>query len=151
MSTQPDKKRRPAVGDAAGDYLPHAPPFVLLDRILALEESSGRFAKAISADDPITSPQRELPPLLMVEAMAQASGLLLVHMDPALAERGAFLAAIDRCDIIDVVRAGDMLEVETSITRRYADMARFRCTAQVGERTCATASLTLALAPEHLS
>lgn len=147
MSTNTDKRRPPAVGDAAGDFLPHARPFVLLDRIVALEESSGKFAKAIAADDPIMSPQHELPPLLMVEAMAQASGLLLVHMDPSLGGQGAVLAAIDRCAITDVARAGDILEVEVSITRRYAGMARFHCAARVGDRACATASLTLALAP----
>ncbi len=147
METTADKQRRPAVGDAAGDFLPHATPFVLLDRIVALEESSGRFTKAIAADDPVTSPQNELPPLLMVEAMAQASGLLLIHMHPALGGRGAVLAAIDHCDVTAVARAGDILEIEASMTRRYGDMARFRCTARVGERTCATASLTLALAP----
>jgi len=149
METNADTRRRPAVGDAAGDFLPHAPPFVLLDRIVALEESSGRFTKAIAADDPIISPRHELPPVLMVEAMAQASGLLLVHMHPSLGGRGAVLAAIDHCDMTAVARAGDVLEIEASLTRRYADMARFRCVARVGDRTCATASLTLALAPTN--
>ena len=147
METTADTKRRPTVGDAAGDFLPHARPFVLLDRIVALEESSGRFTKAIAADDPVTSPQHELPPLLMIEAMAQGSGLLLMHMHPSLGGRGAVLAAIDHCKVTAVARAGDILEVEVSLTRRYADMARFRCTTRVDDRICATASLTLALAP----
>jgi 3-hydroxyacyl-[acyl-carrier-protein] dehydratase len=141
------KARRPAVGDRAGDFLPHKPPFVLLDRIVALAASSGRFAKAVTADDPLTSPNHELSPLLMIEAMAQASGLLLVHMDPALGGRGAVLAAIDRCEMTGTARAGDMLEVETELVRRYAQMARFRCVARVGERQCSVALLTLAVAP----
>jgi len=139
--------RAPRAGDHAGDFLPHKPPFLLLDRIVALEGTTGRFLRGIAAADPLVAPDGTLPPLLMVEAMAQGGGLVLVHLDPALLARGAMLAAIDRCEIVDTVRAGDTLEVEVSIVRRYADMARLRGTARVGDRTCATAVLTLALAP----
>lgn len=139
--------RRPRAGDHAGDFLPHKPPFLLLDRIVALEGTTGRFLRGIAAGDPLLTRDGTLPPLLMLEAMAQAGGIVLVSLDPALLARGAMLAAIDRGEIVDTVRVGDALEVEVAIVRRYADMARVRGTARVGARTCASAVLTLALAP----
>jgi 3-hydroxyacyl-[acyl-carrier-protein] dehydratase len=140
------RRRPPAPGALAGDFLPHTPPFLLLDRIVALDGARGVFVKGIGAEDPLVGPSGELSPLLLVEAMAQGSGIVLVHLDPALSEHSAMLAAVDHCEIAGTAAAGDSLEVEVTIVRRYSNMARARGVARVGDRICATASLTLALA-----
>ena len=139
------KVSRPSAGALAAEFLPHAAPFLLLDRIVALEDASGRFTKAIAADDPLVGASGTLSPTLVVEAMAQGAGLILMTAEPDLAARGsAFLAAIDRCDILATVRAGDMLTIETRITRRYGEMARVTGVARVGDAICARATITLA-------
>ena len=86
--------------------------------------------------------------MLLVEAMAQGAGIVLGRQEPELRARGAVLAAIDHCDLTGSVGIGDQLEVEITVVRRYAGMARIRARASVGTRTCATAALTLAFAPE---
>jgi UDP-3-O-[3-hydroxymyristoyl] N-acetylglucosamine deacetylase/3-hydroxyacyl-[acyl-carrier-protein] dehydratase len=139
--------RVPRAGDLAGDFLPQTPPFLLLDRVIALDGSTGRFVRGVAAGDPLVTANGELPALLIVEAMAQGSGIVLVHLDPSLRSRSAMLAAIDHCEFTGHVYVGDALEIEVSIVRRYGDMARVRGTARVGDRACATAALTLALAP----
>jgi len=140
--------RLPEPGDLAADFLPHAAPFLLLDRILALDEQGGRFSKAITLDDPLVAPSGVLSPILVVEAMAQGAGLVLMRREPELRERGsAVLAAIDRCDIQGPARAGDVLIVEITVTRRYADMARIHARALVDGVVCADAALTLAFSP----
>ena len=140
--------RLAAAGDAAADFLPHTAPFLLLDRIVAIDGPSGRFVKHVTADDPLLGPGGELSPLLLVEAMAQGAGIVLGRQEPELRARGAVLAAIDHCEVTGSAGVGDALEIEIAVVRRYAGMARIRATAAVGSRTCATAALTLAFAPD---
>jgi 3-hydroxymyristoyl/3-hydroxydecanoyl-(acyl carrier protein) dehydratase len=139
------KASRPAAGALAADFLPHAAPFLLLDRIVALDDAFGVFTKAIAIDDPLVGASGALSPTLVVEAMAQGAGLILMIAEPDLTARGsAFLAAIDRCEILAPVRAGDVLTIEARIARRYGEMARVTGIARVGDATCARATLTLA-------
>lgn len=140
--------RLAAAGDAAADFLPHTPPFLLLDRIVAIDGPTGRFVKHVTAADPLLSPDGELSPTLLVEAMAQGAGIVLGRQEPELRARGAVLAAVDHCTIAGTAGVGDTLEVEITVARRYAGMARIRAKASVGARTCATATLTLAFAPD---
>lgn len=140
--------RLAAAGDAAADFLPHTPPFLLLDRIVAVDGPTGRFVKHVTADDPLLSPDGELSPTLLVEAMAQGAGIVLGRQEPELRARGAVLAAVDHCTIAGSAGVGDQLAVEITVARRYAGMARIRARASVGARTCATATLTLAFAPD---
>ncbi len=139
--------RLAAAGDPAAVFLPHTPPFLLLDRIVAIDGPTGRFVKHVTAADPLIGPAGELSPMLLVEAMAQGAGIVLGRQEPELRERGAVLAAIDHCAITGSAAVGDALEVEITVVRRYAGMARVRARASVGARTCATAALTLAFPP----
>src|SRR5262245_25143157 len=140
--------RLAAAGDSAAEYLPHMPPFLLLDRIVAIDGPSGRFVKHVTAADPLLGPGGELSPTLLVEAMAQGAGIVLGRQEPELRARGAVLAAIDHCAIAGSAAVGDALEVEITVVRRYAGMARIKARASVGARTCATAALTLAFPPD---
>ena len=140
--------RLAAAGDAAADFLPHTPPFLLLDRIVTIDGPTGRFVKHVTADDPLLSPDGELSPTLLIEAMAQGAGIVLGRQEPELRARGAVLAAVDHCTIAGSAGVGDQLEVEITVARRYAGMARIRARASVGARTCATATLPLAFAPD---
>ena len=140
--------RLAAAGDPAADFLPHTAPFLLLDRIIAIDGPTGRFMKQVTAADPLLSPDGELSPMLLVEAMAQGAGIVLGRQQPELRARGAVLAAIDHCELTGTAGIGDQLEVAITVVRRYAGMARIRARASVGARTCATAALTLAFAPD---
>jgi 3-hydroxyacyl-[acyl-carrier-protein] dehydratase len=140
--------RLAAAGDAAADFLPHTAPFLLLDRVVAIDGPTGRFVKHVTAADPLVSASGALAPLLLVEAMAQGAGIVLGRQEPELRDRGAVLAAIDHCEVQGGVRVGEELAIEVTVVRRYASMARIRGRASVGARTCATAALTLAFAPD---
>jgi len=146
--TTPTTFRLAAAGDAAADFLPHTPPFLLLDRIVAIDGPTGRFLKHVTADDPLLGPAGEFSPMLLVEAMAQGAGIVLGRQEPELRARGAVLAAIDHCELMDSVGIGDQLEIEITVVRRYAGMARIHGRATVGPRACASAALTLAFAPD---
>ena len=142
-------QRTPMAGDLAADFLPHTAPFLLLDRILAIDDTTGRFSKCVATDDPLVGPAGVLAPILVVEAMAQGAGLVLMLREPGMRARGsAVLAAIDRCEVHVPARVGDLLVVEIRVVRRYAEMARVRGRALVGDQVCANASLTLAFAAD---
>jgi 3-hydroxyacyl-[acyl-carrier-protein] dehydratase len=135
----------PAAGALAADYLPHAAPFLLLDRIVTVDDTSGRFTKCVASDDPLLGATGLLSPMLVIEAMAQGAGLVLMRREPELHARGsAVLAAIDRCEVSGAVRSGDVLVVEVNVLRRYGDMARVSGSASVDGVTRLTAALTLA-------
>jgi 3-hydroxymyristoyl/3-hydroxydecanoyl-(acyl carrier protein) dehydratase len=139
------KEGRPHAGALAADFLPHTAPFLLLDRILALDETTGRFSKAVASDDPLVAASGVLSPILVIEAMAQGAGLVLMNREPELHARGsAFLAAVDRCEVLAPVRVGDLMIVETTVVRRYGEMARVAGTASVADRPCVRATITLA-------
>jgi len=112
-----------------------------------IDGPTGRFVKHVTAADPLLGPSGELSPILLIEAMAQGAGIVLGRQEPELRERGAVLAAIDHCAIAGSAAIGDALEIEITVVRRYAGMARIKARACVGARTCATASLTLAFPP----
>src|SRR5262245_64762514 len=75
--------------------LPHAYPFILLDRCVGCEP--GRWAVAVknlTAGDPLLDGHGTLPPLLLAEMMAQAAGLAAV--DITAPRRVAVVANLDR-------------------------------------------------------
>ena len=75
-------------------YLPHRPPFLFIDTILALEpgvSATGVFAAAAGG---------YFPPLLLVEAMAQLGGIAAGQQKG----EGGVLAALGRVDLPEAVR-----------------------------------------------
>jgi len=120
--------------------LPHAAPFLLLDRVLEVGERTGAFIKLVSAADPCVAGGR-LPAAFVLEALAQAGGALLAaHHD---GHPGGYLAAVDDFHMLDDVRVGDTLRVDVEIVRQLGGATFFRGRACVGERACAQGRFTL--------
>src|SRR5262249_28778280 len=89
----------------AGPRLPHAAPFLLLDRVLEIGERTGAFVKLVSAADPCVGRDGRLPAAFVLEALAQSGGALLAaHGGNAPA--GGYLAAVDDFRMIADVRVG---------------------------------------------
>jgi UDP-3-O-[3-hydroxymyristoyl] N-acetylglucosamine deacetylase/3-hydroxyacyl-[acyl-carrier-protein] dehydratase len=121
--------------------LPHAAPFLLLDRVVEIGERTGVFLKLVSAADPCVDAGGLLPAAFVLEALAQAGGALLGALrggDP-----GGYLAAVDDFRLLDEVRVGDALRVEVEIVRSFAGATFFRGRALVEDRPCAEGRFTL--------
>ena len=129
MSSPPDRFPR----------LPHGAPFLLLDRVLEVEERSGVFTKLVSAADPCLGPDGRLPAAFVIEALAQGGGALLA----AHGGSGGYLAAIDDFQMLSDVRAGDEMRIEVEITRNFGGAVVLRGRALVGDRLCAAGRVTL--------
>ena len=123
--------------------LPHAAPFLLLDRTVAIdaERRRGVFAKLVTASDPCLAADGTLPAAFVLEALAQAGGVLVSALELAPA---AYLAAVDDFRTGGEVRAGDTLTIEVEVVRRFGGAVHVAGWARVDGELRAEGRLTLA-------
>ena len=122
--------------------LPHAAPFLLLDRVLEIGERSGVFVKMVSAADPCVGRDGVLPAAFVIEALAQGGGAFLAARGPE-AGAGGYLAAVDDFRVLEDVRVGDEMRIEVEVVRYFAGAILFRGRAVVGGKLCAEGRVTL--------
>ena len=115
---------------AAGPYdvrwiesvLPHRYPMLLVDRVLEIEPGRRIVAlKNVSANEPFFGGhfpgQPVMPGVLVVEGMAQAGGILLLHDIPARNEKLLYFLAIEKARFRRPVVPGDQLRYEVEVLR----------------------------------
>jgi 3-hydroxyacyl-[acyl-carrier-protein] dehydratase len=117
-------------------YLPHRAPFLFLDRITALD--SGVTATAILQ---ATADARPLPPILLIEAMAQLGGIAAGQREG----EGGILAAFDRAELPEVVEPGERVTVTVRIIKAFGRLFLVEGTAKANGSVIARADLTLAV------
>lgn len=122
--------------------LPHAAPFLLLDRVLEIGERNGVFLKLVSAADPCLGRDGRMPGAFILEALAQGCGALLAEIgDTPWA--GGYLAAVDDFRVLDDVRVGDALRIEVEIVRDFRGAVLLRARALVADVLKAEGRITL--------
>jgi 3-hydroxyacyl-[acyl-carrier-protein] dehydratase len=129
--------------------LPHRHPFLLVDRILELEEDRRVLGvKNVSADDRyfIAGPggRPVLPASILTEAMAQA-GAVLILSKPENRSRLIYFMGIDRVRYRSPVVAGDTVMLEGIVVRLRAKMGSLRGVARVDGRVVCEGQMTFAL------
>ena len=130
-----------SVPDDPRPRLPHAAPFLLLDRVLEIGERGGAFVKLVSAADPCVGHDGILPAVFILEALAQGGGAYLCARGEAAL--GGYLAAVDDFRVLDDVRVGDAMRVEVEVIRNFAGAVLLRGRALVDGRLCAEGRITL--------
>jgi 3-hydroxyacyl-[acyl-carrier-protein] dehydratase len=128
--------------------LPHRYPFLLVDRVLAVEPGKTiRALKNVTINEPFFIghfPHRPvMPGVLMLEAMAQTAALLAFSGDNAAPDDQSviYFAGIDGARFKRPVEPGDQLVMEVSLTRHKAGIFKFKGTARVGEDIACEAEL----------
>jgi UDP-3-O-[3-hydroxymyristoyl] N-acetylglucosamine deacetylase/3-hydroxyacyl-[acyl-carrier-protein] dehydratase len=125
--------------------LPHRYPFLLVDRVLELEPGRRVLAlKNVSYNEPFFQghwPGRPIMPgVLIVEALAQAAGIMLAEIvNPA--ERVALIVSIDDVKVRRPVVPGDQLHLEVIGLRFKSSSAHVRGLARVGDQLAAEAKI----------
>lgn len=134
---------------APTDLLPHRPPFLFVDEVLAL--APGESARARLYVDPGAAffaghfPGNPiLPGVIIVEALAQ-TGALAALAEPDSAGKLALFAGIERARFRRVVRPGEELVLETRLTRRRGPLGEGEGTATVDGVVACEAMLKFAL------
>ena len=135
--------RRVMDDDRTGLPLPHAYPFLLIDRIVEVVQGEHAVAvKNLTCGDPLLDADGSLPSVLLAEAMAQCAGVAALGAEPG---GTAVLASIDRFRIGHSVGAGDQLRVSARVLRRLGAIARMRAVVRVNGRPRAACDVVLQL------
>ncbi|CAI0877228.1 (3R)-hydroxymyristoyl-[acyl-carrier-protein] dehydratase [Serratia liquefaciens] len=133
--------------------LPHRFPCLLVDRILPAGTciAEGRLSaiKNITANEPTFwtghHQMTVFPGVLMVEALAQTTGLLAHYfLSPLLPGEHYYFAAIHRARFYRSARPGDQLCMEVTFVRQRSGIARFSGRASVNGRRICTAEFMCA-------
>ena len=121
--------------DAIREILPHRYPFLLVDAILELEEERIVGIKNVTVNEPFFMghfPEFPvMPGVLIVEAMAQVAGVLVLKQIPDRKNKVVLLATIEEAKFRRPVRPGDQLRIEMKVTKRKASVAKMHGVATV--------------------
>ena len=128
--------------------LPHRYPFLLVDRILELNVGTSiQVVKNITVEEPCFQGHFPgipiFPGVLILEVMAQASGLL-VFKSPESYPKGDnlyMLVGIDKARFKKTVVPGDRLTVDVKLLRMRQNCASFDATARVDGEVVASAGI----------
>ena len=119
------------------NLLPHRYPFLLVDRVTDCEPGISVTAiKNVTINEPFFQGHFEVRPImpgvLIIEAMAQAGGILYYQSsDDMEAGQLFYLVAIDDARFRRPVVPGDQLQMDVSVVRKRRSMWRFKCSASV--------------------
>ena len=138
-------------------HLPQRFPFLMVDRVLECEPGKRIVAlKNVSVNEPFFPghfPHRPvMPGVLILEAMAQAAGILVFKTMNAVPDESSvyYYAGIDNARFKKPVVPGDQLVVEVTITASKRGIWKFGCSARVDGGVVAEADIlcTVRAAPE---
>jgi 3-hydroxyacyl-[acyl-carrier-protein] dehydratase len=128
--------------------LPHRYPFLLVDRVTALEKGvSITGIKNVTINEPFFPghfPHRPvMPGVLMLEALAQVSALLAFETmgGEVTPDTVVYFVGIDNARFKRPVEPGDQLILGSKIERNKAGIYKFNCTAHVGQEIAVQADL----------
>jgi 3-hydroxyacyl-[acyl-carrier-protein] dehydratase len=132
--------------------LPHRYPMLLVDRVESLDPDKGIVAiKAVTINEPFFQghfPARPIMPgVLIVEALAQAAGVLAVEA-LGLAGTGklVYFMAIEGAKFRAPVEPGVLLKLEVEFVQKRSNVCKFAGRASVDGKLAAEASFTAMIA-----
>jgi 3-hydroxyacyl-[acyl-carrier-protein] dehydratase len=133
------------------EYLPHRYPFLLIDRVVELVEGESILAyKNITVNEDVFNghfPQAPIfPGVMIIEAMAQASGILgFKTMNKKPQDGSLYLfAAVDDVRFKRQVVPGDRLDIESRVVSEKRGIWKFECKASVDGVLAAAATIMCA-------
>ncbi|MBC8036148.1 MAG: 3-hydroxyacyl-ACP dehydratase FabZ [Rhizobiales bacterium] len=135
--------------------LPHRYPFLLIDKMIDMDgEESGTAIKNVTINEPFFQghfPGKPvMPGVLLVEAMAQAAGaLVLNHLGDAHAGKLVFFMSIDKARFRKPVLPGDVVHFHVKLSNKRAPVWKYWAEAHVDGKKVAEAEIGAMLMNER--
>lgn len=115
--------------------LPHRYPFLLVDRILEVDEKHIVGIKNVTSNEPFFMghfPEFPvMPGVLIIEAMAQTAGIQVLRTIPDRDSKLVFLVSVEGAKFRKPVVPGDQLRIEMQVIRRKGSVAKMAGVATV--------------------
>ena len=135
------------------EILPHRYPFLLVDRIIEMEPERIVGIKQVTANEPHFTGHFPdfpvMPGVLIVEAMAQCAGVLVLKQMPDRHNKLVLLVAIENARFRRPVVPGDTLRMEMKILKKKASVAKMAGVATVDGVVVAEAEVMCKLADKE--
>ena len=135
--------------------LPHRYPLLLIDKMIDMDgEESGTAIKNVTINEPFFQghfPGKPvMPGVLLVEAMAQAAGaLVLNHLGDAHAGKLVFFMSIDKARFRKPVLPGDVVHFHVKLSNKRAPVWKYWAEAHVDGKKVAEAEIGAMLMNER--
>ncbi|MCB1797583.1 MAG: 3-hydroxyacyl-ACP dehydratase FabZ [Gammaproteobacteria bacterium] len=126
--------------------LPHRYPFLLVDRVIEVEPGKRLVAiKNVTINEPFFQghfPSKPvMPGVLLIEAMAQATGLLAMESAEVPKEAIYYLVGVDKARFKRPVVPGDQLVFEVEVLKHRREIWVFAAEAKVDGSAVASAEI----------
>ena len=126
--------------------LPHRYPFLLVDRVIEAEPGKRLVAvKNVTVNEPFFQghfPGKPvMPGVLLIEAMAQATGLLAMESEEVPKEAIYYLVGVDKARFKSPVVPGDQVHLEVDVLKKRREIWVFSAVARVDGKTVASAEI----------
>ncbi len=130
--------------------LPHRYPFLLIDKMMEMDgEQSGIGIKNVTINEPFFQghfPQQPIMPgVLLVEAMAQTAGALVLEHYAEHAGKLVFFTSIDGAKFRKPVRPGDTVHFHVKLLAKRVPIFKFAAEAKVDGKLVAQATIGASL------
>jgi len=130
------------------NFLPHRYPFLLIDKVLSFEVGKRLTAlKNITFNEPQFTghfpSQPIMPGVLIIEALAQATGILAFKSEVGKPQEGQIymLVGVDNARFKKMVEPGDQLILEVEVLMVKRGIWKFKGSAYVGDKLVTSAEL----------
>lgn len=136
-------------------YLPHRYPFLMIDQVIEINRDARAIValKNVTINEPFfpghVPALPVMPGVLMIEAMAQASGILSFYLLDLRGHHNTFLylAGVDEVRFKMRVMPGDQLLIHSEVYKQKKDLWKFKTHIRVGDELACSAELLLAKGP----
>jgi 3-hydroxyacyl-[acyl-carrier-protein] dehydratase len=133
-------------------FLPHRYPFLLIDRVVEFEPTKRLVAiKNVTINEPFFQGHFPgypiMPGVLVVEAMAQAGGMIMMAELPDRDRKLVVFTGIERAKFRRPVTPGDQLRIEVEVLSMRTRAGRIQGRAMVDGKLACEATLTCQVVP----
>jgi 3-hydroxyacyl-[acyl-carrier-protein] dehydratase len=131
------------------EIIPHRPPFLLVDRIIELEDGKRAAGiKNVTINEPFFTGHFPgypvMPGVLITEALAQVGAVAILNVESNKGKIG-FLASLDNFRFRGQVVPGDTLRLEVEIIRLKGSFGKGKAVATVEGKVVAEGEIMFAL------